>query len=711
MTRMDAVCRILPWLGAGLCLATACASAAERPTGSAVPLAKLPTLDGEVAADPAWRGLAPFTGFTQLQPNNGEAASQRTEAFIGFTDDALYIGVICHEDDPSAVTISNLGFQSDSFTVVVDAFRTERSGVVFGTNPVGAEYDGQVMNGSVDWNWSTVWEVRATIGETGWSAEFRIPFKSLRYGADAEQTWGINMARSIQRNNEIAYWAPVPRQMSMFRLDLAGTLQGLRAPPTSPRNLKITPYALGGLERDQHGNETRGEDFGFDVKYSITPGLTLDVTYNTDFAQVESDRQQVNFGRFNLFFPETRPFFLENAGLFQAGVPGQSQLFHSRRIGIAPNGRRLPIQGGVRVSGKLGTATNVGFLHMRAESAGAAAEADDFTVLRMSRDLKDRSAVGFIATDRRGGEAEGQTYGANGSWSVGENFLLRGFVARTKTPEAVEDDHAFTLNAGYDSPTWSYYGTYHEVGAGFDPLIGFVSRRNYRAVNLFAQRTWQVQDLWGLNEWKPHVSYDSFWNFDGYHESSWLHIDNWVVWKNGADLWTAVNYGHEGVREPFFIAGHRVAAGDYDDRQIDIGASTPQTGRWSGGVYMSAGGFYGGDQRTFSPFVNYRRDETFSAFASWNHNAIDLPGDGPAFDVNLARIGVSYSFTPKIGVQTLVQYNDADDVLAGNLRFSWLRSANAGLYLVYNEVDDRSPAPRRSRQEVVIKYSHIFDVL
>ena len=127
-----------------------------------------------------------------------------------------------------------------------------------------------------------------------------------------------------------------------------------------------------------------------------------------------------------------------------------------------------------------------------------------------------------------------------------------------------------------------------------------------------------------------------------------------MVWKSGADLWTAVNFSHEGVREPFFIAGHQVAAGDYNDRQIDIGLSTARTGAWSGALYLSVGGFYGGDNRTVSPFLSYPPDETFSAFASWNHNAIDLPGDGPAFDVNLARVGASYSFTPKIGVQALV---------------------------------------------------------
>ena len=347
-----------------LCAASA-AEPADRPHGHAAYLSEAPTLDGNVVDDPAWADIEPFTGFSQLRPDNGAPASQRTEVYFGFTEDTLHVGVICHETDPSTITVSNDGAQSDSFTMVLDTYGTGQAGVLFGTNPVGAEYDGQVAQEFVDWNWSTVWEVQAVTGESGWSAELAIPFAALRYGKGDVQTWRVNFARVIRRNNEVSYWAPVPRQFSMFRLTLAGTIDGIRVPPRR-RELKVTPYALARFERGGVvDGAQRNDDAGFDVKYSITPSLTLDLTYNTDFAQVESDQQQVNLGRFSLFFPETRPFFLENAGLFQVGIPGAAQVFHSRRIGIASDGRRLPIEGGVRLSGKLGPATNLGLLHMR----------------------------------------------------------------------------------------------------------------------------------------------------------------------------------------------------------------------------------------------------------------------------------------------------------------------------------------------------------
>ena len=695
------------------CGFAAFADMATRPEGMAFRLAQAPILDGDVASDLAWRGLVPMSDFRQWQPDNGQPATQRTEVFMGFTEHALYMGVVCYETDPAAITISNNPMQSDTFVAVFDTFRTEQAGVAFGTNPVGAEYDGQVSDGFIDWNWSTVWKVRATTHEAGWSAEFEIPFSSLRYGPGKEQRWGVNLERVTRRNNETSTWAPVPPQFTMLRMDLAGEVDGLHVPLRRPRNLKFMPYALGSVERVPATDRAADEDAGFDVKYSLTPSLTLDLTYNTDFAQVEADQQQVNFGRFSLFFPETRPFFLENAAAFEVGIPGATQLFFSRRIGIAPDGRRLPIDGGVRLSGRLGTATNVGFLHMRVAGADTGAPGNDFTVARLKRDLPNRSSIGAIATSRDDGSAVGRTYGIDGTLGLGFSTTLAGFVARTDSDAFDGDDYAVNLFGGHNSPRWQYNAAYTEVGAGFNPEVGFVGRRNYRRFGAFLQRTYAVRDFIGLNEWKPHVAYTGFWDFDGYHESGFLHMDSWMVWKNGADLWTAVNVMHEGVKQAFPIAGNTVAAGEYDYAELNVGGSVPRTGRWQGGGGFAVGGFYNGNRVSLFPFLNYRQGETLTAFASWNFNAIDLP-TGEPFKVNLARVGFNYSFTPKVQLRTLIQYNDADEVLAANVRFSWLRSGNAGLFLVYNEVDDRSAlagAPTRSRREVVLKYSHLFDVL
>ena len=682
------------------------AESLDRPHGDATRLSQAPTLDGNVAGDPAWEGLTPITGFTQLRPDNGAPASQRTEVYFGFTQDALHVGVICHETDPAAITVSNEGFQSDSFSMVLDTFGTGLAGMVFGTNPIGAEYDGQVADEFADWNWSTLWEVRTRTHDLGWSAEFAIPFQSLRYGSGNVQSWRVNFARVIRRTNEISYWSPVPRQFSMYRLSLAGQIDGIHVPPPR-RNLELTPYLLGRANRGGNpSGDQHDDDFGFDVKYSITPSLTLDLTYNTDFAQVESDRQQVNLGRFSLFFPETRPFFLENAGSFGVGS-SDTQLFHSRRIGIAPDGRRLPIEGGVRVSGKVGATTNLGFLHMRAEAVNAG-DRSDFTVARLSRDLRNRSSVGFIATDRRDFGSSKQTYGLDGSLGLGANGQLRALAARTRTPGVDADEHAISLFGTYNSTEWTLDGSYAEVGAGFDPAVGFVGRRDFRSTGFFAMRTFVDEET--LREWRPLVAYQGYWDFDGYYESGNLHVESWWVWKSAAEVWPALNFSHEGVKHPFVIAGVTVPAGDYATRDFEMGINSAPNKTWSGGTHLSAGGFYNGERYAASPYVKYRRDERFSAWAGWDHNTIDLGSEDGSFTVNLARAGFSYSFTPKVNLRALIQYNDADDVFSANVRFAWLRSANAGLYVVYNEIDARTGfgPPRR---ELVLKYSHIFDVL
>ena len=422
---------------------------------------------------------------------------------------------------------------------------------------------------------------------------------------------------------------------------------------------------------------------------------------------MESDRQQVNLGRFSLFFPETRPFFLENASAFEVGLPGTAKLFHSRRIGTSADGRRLPIDGGLRVSGKVGGAMNVGVLHMRTETAEAVGR-DGFTVVRLSRDLQNRSSVGLIATDRRGSDGDRQTYGADMRLGMGANAHLRAFAARTATPGIDDEDYAYALYGGYDSPAWRYNAGFGEVGAGFDPAVGFVHRRDYRSVSLFVGRTSVREDT--LREWRPFASYNGHWDFDGYHESGNLHLESWWVWKSGSDVWPALNLSHEGVKQPFAIAGVTVPAGDYATRNFEMGVSSPSSGTWSVDLHTVAGGFYSGSRYAVSPSVNYRKDETMTVWAGWDHNTIDLGSEHGPFSVNLARAGLSYSFTPKVNLRALIQYNDADQVLAANLRFSWLRSANAGLYLVYNEVDARNGLGRPGR-ELVLKYSHIFDVL
>ena len=743
MGRGNSGCTGKFWLtGIGLVLLTASLASAQElisrtvtPTTTAFQLDAAPVIDGEVLNDPAWSEVNPTSGFWQVRPDEGRPATQKTEVFVAYTDDALYIGVMAYDDNPAGIIVADSRRDSslddtDSFQVVIDGLQDRQNGFVFGTNPYGLEYDGQVTNegsgsfrsggGGFNLAWDTTWTVNAAINELGWSAEMEIPFSSLRYGADDIQTWGINFQRNIRRNYEIAYWAPLDRQYNLYRVSEAGSLDGIQVP--NQRNLQITPYALNNAARGGSlaGGTHIDEEYGIDLKYSITPSLTLDATYNTDFAQVEVDELQVNLDRFSLFFPEKRPFFLENAGQFGVGNPREVELFFSRRIGVGASGAQLPIDGGVRLSGKIGNNTNIGLLQMRSEGIDGVASSNDYSVARVNQEFGNRSAIGAIYVERDGDgsvlnnrkDDYNRTYAVDGRWGIGDTTLISGFLARTDTPGISGRDHAGAINADYTSPEWAINGGYAQVAEDFNPEVGFLNRRGYRKADFGIRYHYRPEDLWGLHELRPHINYRGFWDFDGFQETGYLHVDNHWEFQSGMEIHTGVNFTQEGVKEPFeIVEGVIVPIDEYEHEEAQLVFMSNQGAPLSIDVRSNIGGFFGGDRVNLEPTLRYRIGEKISTELSWSYSDIELPVPGGDFEVNLARARVSYSFTPKISIQALVQYNDRDDLVATNLRFSWIQSANAGLYLVYNEVDERGfGAPSHRAREFVLKYSRIIDL-
>ena len=241
-------------------------------------------------------------------------------------------------------------------------------------------------------------------------------------------------------------------------------------------------------------------------------------------------------GRFSLFFPETRPFFLENAASFEVNNHGDPRLFFSRRIGNGADGRRLPIDGGVRLSGKVGSATNVGFLHMRAAGDETGARHDEFTVARVKQDLPNRSSLGWIATNRDNGPTAGQTYGLDGAWGIGVNTTVSGFIARTQSAAFADDDYAVALNADYNSPTGHTTWSTKRWAQGSIRKLALCRGATTDASPALRSAPIVVDDFLRLNEWKSHIRYNGFWDFEGYHESGLLNVGSWMIWKNGADL-------------------------------------------------------------------------------------------------------------------------------------------------------------------------------
>jgi len=723
-----------------LCLSTTYLNAqdvnAARPIASATSIYAPPTIDGNVIDDPVWKLIPTIGALVQSQPNYNQAPTEKTDIRIAYTATTLYVSAVCYDANPDQLQVSDarrdaaLG-NTDAILFIIDTYKDGQNGFVFGTNSAAIEYDAQIDNegvgnfnnnrqqggtiGGVNLNWDASWTVKTEVGDYGWSAEFAIPLKTIRYGS-GEQTWGLNVQRNISKTNEINFWSLLPLNFDLNRVSMAGSLTSLNL--RSQGNLKVIPYVLGQTSRDyntQDKFDTKA-DAGIDIKYSITPALTLDLTYNTDFAQVEVDDQQVNLDRFNLFFPEKRPFFLENAGQFSMGSPGEVDLFFSRRIGIGDNGQQVPIIGGGRLSGKLNN-TNVGLLSMFTDEVNdAGINKNNFTVARVNHEFKNtRSSLGggFISRSRLGeieggvGEDFNRTYAIDGQIGFGKKADISGFLATTTTAGAENDNHAFQLNGRYNWNGWRLQAGYMEVSDGFNPEVGFLARTGFKKLEALIFYTDRKDEQSKWLEWRPHVSYRGYWNFTGFQETGFLHVDNHWVFKSLFEFHTGINFTKEGVVNSFEISpGITVPSGTYNNEEMQWVFITNPNKPLSISTRHVIGGFFGGRRNAQSGTIKARIGDKFNSEWGISYNDISLPnGD---FTAELYRARLTYSFTPRLFVQTLIQYNSTRDLWSTNARLGWIEQANTGLFLVFNEVNTDGLIQNRS---FTVKYSKLLDVL
>ncbi len=708
----------------------------ERPTAKAATLDKELKIDGDVLNDEQWKEIKPMDQLWQSKPNSGFPASEKTEIRIGLTATTFYLAVVCYDKEPGRLVVSDARRDAtldntDSFLFILDTYHDSQNGFIFGSNPIGIEYDAQVDNegqgnfsnnrlqvgtvGGFNLNWDASWEVKSLVGDFGWSAEFAIPLRTLRFASGKDQQWGINFQRNIRKTNEIAFWAALPIQFDLKRLSLEGTLTGLNL--QSPGNLKLIPYVLGQATREHDNGSIEKENrpaVGMDVKYSITPAVTLDLTYNTDFAQVEVDQQQINLDRFNLFFPEKRPFFLENAGFFTVGSPGEVDLFFTRKIGLDPSGQRVPIIGGGRLSGKVKN-TSFGMLNMFTDDVqltdSTVIQKNNFTVARVNQQLAQRSYIGAMFVNRTGmGELENdynRTFALDGRWGLGKKAQLVGFYAKTISPFDSAANQAFRMQGNYEWNGLRMNLSYQEVSEGFNPEVGFLFRSAYRKPEVLIFKQVRMDGKYGLLELRPHVSYRSYWNFNNFQETSYLHVDNHWAWVKGFEIHTGVNFTTEGVVKPFEISKDVVVpAGTYDHKEAQIvfisNASKP--------IYVSTrsilGGSFGGIRYLNSITLGMRIGDKFNSDLNLAVNDVRLPyGD---FVASILGARFSYSFRPRINLQSFIQYNSSADLWSANVRFSLLEQANTGLFVVYNEVYRGGTIDNRS---LTIKYTRMFDIL
>ncbi len=692
------------------------------------------TIDGALDEE-AWRTAQPAGAFVQAEPHEGEPASELTEVRIAYDRDALYIGVVCHDTPPAVLVVNDIRKdfgtgEQDSFELILDTFADRRNGFVFVVNPAGAKSDTQIANEGrdVNTNWDAVWDVATTRSENGWTAEIRIPFKTLRFERGADRIWGVNFSRHIRRKNEVDYWSPVPRVYNLYRASMAGTLGGL--PDASQgRNLRVKPWIAADVTRGLAGDDfDRDAHAGLDVKYGVTPSLTLDVTVKPDFAQAEADEQQVNLTQFSLFFPEKREFFLENSGMFYFGdIPRESRLgnarfappeeemllFFSRRIGLTDKGEEIPIAAGGRLTGRVGR-TGVGLMTIQTQDVPGRA-GDNYTVLRGRRDILRNSDVGAIFLSRQSAGASSdrnQVAGVDANFRFVRALSLNGFLSRSWTPGVDGGEMA-----GKGSVVWNdnFLHTQYSllsVGDNFRDDIGFIKRRGIR--KHFADFGIRFRPEWwrklGIRELHPHTRYNIYTDQSNTKVTHTNHIAMAWFFERGGYLELQWNPRFERITVPFAIRPDQsFAVGSYGWNEYVLELETDHSRKVSGSALITSGGFWSGSQVSTKVGVLFRPSYHLTFDVALQRNDIHLPAPMHDFVTNLVTTRIGYAFNTRTFLDTLVQYNTDLKQLSANIRFDLIHRPLSDLFIVYNEQQlTDTPIPINTGRGLIVKYTHML---
>lgn len=693
------------------------------PSGGASQLTTRPTftdepiqIDGKLDEE-AWSRAEVLKDFIQNQPRTGEPASEPTEVRILFDNENLYFGVFCFDSEISKRTIPSLerdfspGPLHDLIAVALDTFHDGRNSYGFALNPRGAKHEGQFYNDGRVFNvdFDAVWYAATTIEDDRWIAEFAIPFSSMRFKKGVAQTWGINFLRVVRRKGETSFWAPVPYRYSLGRISLAGKMVGIDD-VVPGRNLKVTPYVQSLFRSSpQEGNgATTDIEAGVDVKYGLTNGLNLDLTYNTDFSNVEVDTQQVNLTRFSLFFPEKRPFFLENRGYFFFGQsqgfsfrdpgfrPTGSQVrgrgsvdrdfipFFSRRVGLSDDGMPVPILWGARLSGREGP-YELGALFIQ-EEEGHELGGRGFTVIRAARSFSEDARVGAIFVDRvaRTLGEHNRVYGIDTNIRLWRRLNIDAMLAGTQKPGDNGDNLTWKAQAGWRDPFWDLNQSYIDIGDDVQAAAGFVPRAGIR--KSVTQLGIHPRPARGsrIREFFPHVQLEYIMDQENQLQTRVLHWGFGTTFINNAQFEVSRTETFERLQVPFAIrSDFSIAGGDYRFSEWSALFSLDPSRPWSVDFRYDRGGFFDGEKTTYQVGGTLRRRPNFYTEVSYQRNEVSLSaGD---FELDLVGLRLHYGFNTSLFFDGLIQYNTDTRTINSNLRLNLIHRPLSNLYVVYND--------------------------
>ena len=684
----------------------------ELPRMSAHRISEEIKIDG-VLDEPIWQNVEPIRQLYQIQPDQGDPATEQSEIRILYDDKKLYFGFVFFDSEMDKIVANDMrrdssGLRSNDYGfLLLDTYNDRRNAVFFRFTPVGGMEDTAVSNsgGSLNTSWDIVWECRCKINEDNWTVEIAIPFSQLRFESSDSMDWGLNFGREIARKREIAAWHEAPKTyggLAKYRTAYFGTLEGLEGISPS-RHLELLPYILPGASYESSTEETEEGteavfEAGLDLKYGVTPNLTADLTFNTDFAQVEADQEQVNLTRFSLFFPEQRPFFLEGASIFDVGIPRPSfrrppplLLFYSRRIGLA-EGRAIPILGGGKMTGKIGP-YGIGILNVftnKFEDEDMDVPEEDmfseprtnYSVVRVNRDILKGSTIGGIVINKQDADAYNRTAGLDFSYRPTREINIDGLWSSTFDADVAGNSNAFFIGGDWRTNLFRLNSSYTDIGEDYNPGVGFVQRTDIRRFRGGGSYTpWP--NKFGVREIQIGPEIDLVLTQENELETREITFDTQFEFETGDDIGFEIKNTTEHLDMGFMLQEGEIPEGDYTFTSFQASIRTSSSRMIGARLQVEFGEFYSGTRRGFSIDATARPNAKLSIEPFIEFNRITLPDE--EFDANAFGGRVSYSFSTTLFMKLFTQWSTDRDVLSANFLVNYIYRPGSDFYLVFDQ--------------------------
>ena len=673
-------------------------------------------LDGKLD-EPCWQKAVAIENFTQREQNEGEPVTEKTKIAVIYSTNQIYFGIWCYDREPDKISAQQMARDfdwdtDDNVEIMISTFNDNRNGYLFVTNPNGAMTDVWVGDEGKDFNkdWNGVWDVVVERNEQGWFAEMVIPYSTLKFKKESKQVWGINFERNIRRKKEQLLWQGWSRLYELEKISQGGKLAGINDIKQGTK-IELKPYILGGVEFVD-GKMTSNGKIGGEVNFDITPTLKLNFTANTDFAQVESDRKQINLTRFSLYYPEKRQFFLEGKNYYDMRV-GRASLFYSRRIGIDQN-TEVPIIGGMRFFGKLNK-TNIGVMSIQTYSKDSI-PTTNYSVVKVKQDIFKQSSIGFIGTQKYSSHHYNRVFGTDFTYSTSElfenkNLIVGGAFAVSdtkvfsKTDNANGDNLSYNLYLSYPNDVVEFDMGFTTIEKDFNPEMGFVRRNNYQMYHTELQFNPRFENMpFFRNLILKPIDLNYYVNEQTKETESIFY--EWrpfgFVTKSGEFFEFNVMHIYDNPTEDFeLIDSIYIPAGSYWDNRVEIQASTFSGRKISTEFAISIGEFYTGRRQEYEFYAHFNFNKHLNIGIDWQRNNIQLPEKSFTTDELGGRI--DYAFNPKLNTSVFGQWNSEDKNVFLNYRINWIPKIGSFFYFVINQELSTTDGIKLERTTVIGK--------